>query len=417
MIHQNETIPLHEIAKLQLRKAGKILNLSEDYIRIFSEPIRTLITNFPVTMDDGRIEIFTGYRVHHNEARGPTKGGIRMASFVNLDEVKGLAALMTWKSAVVGIPYGGAKGGIACDPLKLSEAEMIRIVRRFTYSIANFIGTDMDIPAPDMNTNAKTMAVMMDTYSMLKGYSVPGIVTGKPVEIGGSLGRVEATGRGVFFCAREAFTVKNMSLENATVAVQGFGNVGSNFAKIMDEEGKAKIVAVSDMFGGIYNEDGLEISKLIDHVHNTGKVEGFPGSTPIDNKSLLELPVDLLSPCASENQITKDNAENIKAKIIVEGANGPITPVADGMEFIRKECLHKKGGVTASYFEWVQDIGKYFWDVDEVTNRLERIMVKAFHEVMAKSKEIGPEYELRMAAYCLGVQRVMDATTLRGIFP
>jgi len=350
---------LSEITTIQLMKAAEIVGLEEDYIKIFSEPVRIMITTFPIKMDNGRIQTFTGYRVHHNEARGPTKGGIRFAPDVDLDEVKGLASLMTWKCAVVSLPFGGAKGGVTCNPLELSENEVQKITRRFTYSMVNFIGPEIDIPAPDMNTSSNTMAYIMDTFSMLKGYSIPGVVTGKPVAIGGSLGRNEATGRGVFFTTREALKLKNILLDEITVAVQGFGNVGSNYAKIIAENG-AKVIAVSDIWGAIHNSNGLDIAKLCKFVKQNRKIEGFPGAKPISNKELLELNVDVLSPCASGSQITKENAGNIKARIIVEGANGPITPEADEILFkkgilVVPDILANADGVTVSYFEWVKE--------------------------------------------------------------
>jgi len=412
---------LSEIATMQLRKAAEIMEIEEDYIKIFSEPIRIMITTFPITMDNGRVQTFTGYRVHHNEVRGPTKGGIRFAPDVDLDEVKGLAALMTWKCAVVNLPYGGAKGGVTCNPLELSENEIRKITRRFTYSMVNFIGPEIDIPAPDMNTNETTMAYIMDTYSMIKGYSIPGVVTGKPVAIGGSLGRKEATGRGVFFISRETMKYKNIPLERATVAVQGFGNVGSNFAAIIAENG-AKVIAVSDMWGAIHDPNGLDIPKLCEYIKQNRKVEGFPGTKSISNNELLELKVDVLSPCASGGQISKKNAENIKAKIIVEGANGPITPEADEILFkngilVVPDILANAGGVTVSYFEWVQGIAQYFWSEKEVNQKLETIIVKAFYDVLTKYEEYGKKYEMRMSAYILALSRVVEATKLRGIFP
>ncbi|HKZ43151.1 MAG TPA: Glu/Leu/Phe/Val dehydrogenase, partial [Candidatus Hodarchaeales archaeon] len=350
-----------------------------------------------------------------------TKGGIRFAPEVNLDEVKALAFWMTLKNAVVGLPFGGAKGGVCCDPNKLSEDELRRITRRYTYSMLNMIGPEKDIPAPDMGTNAKTMAVMMDTYSMLKGYSVPGIVTGKPVELGGSLGRVEATGRGVFFCVREALKHKKLSPQGVVIAVQGFGNVGSNFAKIVAENG-AKVVAVSDVYGAIYNPSGLDIPALLKHVETTKRISGFLGAKEITNSALLELDVDILAPCALEKQITSENASKIRAKIIAEGANGPTTPEADEILFkkgvmVIPDILCNAGGVTVSYFEWVQGLQSFFWSEDEVNSRLERVIVKAFHETMEKNEFLKGQYDLRIAAFVLAVERIVQATKMRGIFP
>lgn len=412
--------PLHQVAQEQLRKAAVIMGLDDDFTKVLAEPERIMITNFPVTMDDGRVKMFTGYRVHHNEARGPTKGGIRFAPEVDLDEVKGLAALMTWKCAVVDIPYGGAKGGVSCNPLELSQNELSRITRRFTYSIVNFIGPEVDIPAPDVNTNAQTMAWIMDTYSMLKGYSVPGIVTGKPIQLGGSLGRAEATGRGVFYTTREALKYLGIPLQGATVAVQGFGNVGASFAKIIAEEG-AKVVAVSDMWGAIYNPDGLDMPALITYVREHRKVGGFPGSRELTNDELLRLNVDVLAPCALEGQITVDNADEVQAKVIAEGANGPVTPEADAIFYKKKifvipDILCNAGGVTVSYFEWVQGLDRMFWSEEEVNSKLEKILVRAFNQVLAKYEAL-EEHEMRMAAYVLAVERVVEATQLRGFFP
>ena len=412
---------LYAVAIQQLRKAADIMHLEEDYFKFLKEPVRIMMTTFPVQMDNGKIEMFTGYRVHHNEARGPTKGGIRYAPQVDLEEVKALAFWMTLKCAIAGLPYGGAKGGVKCDPLKMSENELRRLTRRYTYSILNMIGPERDVPAPDMGTNPKTMAVIMDTFSMLKGYSVPGVVTGKPVELGGSLGRIEATGRGVFYCTREALKYKGIELKNCKVAVQGFGNVGSYFAKIIAEHG-AKVVAVSDVYGAIYNPNGLDISELMNYVEANKKVQGFPETKTITNAELLALDVDVLAPCALEKQITKDNVEKVKAKIVAEGANGPIMPEADivlhkkGI-FVIPDILCNAGGVTVSYLEWVQDIQSFFWEIDQVKEKLERVITKALYEVLNNYKELEEKYEMRMAAFVLAVQRVVDATKLRGFFP
>lgn len=322
---------LLENALTELRKTAGIIGLREDYRKIMEKPAQTLITNFPVTMDDGTIAVFEGYRVQHNSGRGPCKGGLRFSPDINLDEVKALAMLMTWKTAVVNIPYGGAKGGVVCDPWKLSPGELNRMTRRFTYSIMNVIGPDSDIPAPDVNTNPMVMSWMMDTYSMLKGHTTLGVVTGKPLELGGSLGRTEATGRGVFLTMEEALRQKGMSCcDPVTIALQGFGNVGSNFAKVAHESG-GKIIAVADAFGGVFDSSGLDIPKLVEYAakHPRRSVEGYPDGDPITNEELFQLKVDVLAPCAMENQITANNAPGIRASFIVEGANGPTTPAAD----------------------------------------------------------------------------------------
>jgi glutamate dehydrogenase (NAD(P)+) len=410
-----------ENAVEQLEKAAKIMELEENYLKILSKPERVLSVNFPVTMDDGSIEVFCGYRAHHNEARGPTKGGIRYSPYVNLDEVMALAMWMTWKAAVVNIPYGGAKGGVCCNPKEMSDDEIRRLTRRYTYSILDFIGPEKDIPAPDVNTNPETMAIIMDTYSMIKGYSIPEIVTGKPIEIGGSQGRLEATGRGVFYITREVLEYKKMPLKGCTVALQGFGNVGSHFADIIHEHG-AKIVGVTDHAGGVYNKDGLDIPALMKYAEKTKGVGGFPGGKPLTNEELFKLEVDVLAPCAVENQITEENADGIKAKIIVEGANGPTTPKADNILkkkdiLVVPDILCNAGGVTVSYLEWVQGIERFFWEKEEVNNKLEKVMVKAFNEVLNKYLEFDKKYEMRMAAYILAIERVRDAIRIRGIFP
>jgi glutamate dehydrogenase (NAD(P)+) len=420
--HKKEhLISPYDVAVAQLEKASKIMNLDEDYLEILKKPARILTVNFPVNMDDDSIKVFTGYRVHHNDSRGPTKGGIRYSPYVNLDEIIALSMWMTWKTAVVGLPFGGAKGGVCCDPSKMSEKELCRLTRRYTYAIINMIGPEKDIPAPDMNTNPITMAKIMDTYSMIKGYSIPEVVTGKPVEIGGSLGRLEATGRGVYFVVLEALAYKKMTLKNCTVAIQGFGNVGSNFAKIMFENG-AKIVAISDVWGAIQNRSGINIHKLIEHVKIHGKVTDFPNCNPISNKELLELEVDILAPCAVENQITSENADNISAKIVAEGANGPTTPEADLIMFNKgifliPDIICNAGGVTVSYLEWVQGLERFFWTEEEVNCKLEKVMKHSFREVLKKYLELEKKYDMRMIAYILAIQRVVDAIKLRGIFP
>jgi len=407
-------------AKEHVDRVGKLLGLEDCVIELLKSPRRELGVNFPVKMDNGCIRIFSGYRVQHNSARGPCKGGIRYHPNVTLDEVRALAMWMTWKCAVVGLPYGGAKGGVICNPKELSKGELERITRRYTSEISIIIGPQMDIPAPDVYTDAQTMAWIMDTYSMGVGYSVPGVVTGKPIEIGGSKGREEATSRGVMYIAQEAARVKGMDLKGARVAIQGFGNVGWNAARLFHQEGGAKIIAVSDSSGGIYNEKGLDPLSVSEHKKKTGSVQNYQGARNITNEELLELDCDVLVPAALENVITKENAPQIKAKIIVEGANGPTTPEADRMLsdkgiMIMPDILANAGGVTVSYFEWVQDLQFFFWTTDQIKERLKEIMTNAFarvHEV-AESKKV----DHRTAAYMLALKEVARAFELRGVYP
>jgi glutamate dehydrogenase (NAD(P)+) len=357
--------------------------------------------------------------VQHNLSRGPAKGGIRYHPDVTLDEVRALAMWMTWKCAVVGIPYGGAKGGVVCNPKQMSERELERLTRRFTSEIIMFIGPDSDIPAPDVNTDAQTMAWIMDTYSMTKGYSVPAVVTGKPVEIGGSLGRREATGRGVMFTTREALKHLGMPIEGVRVVVQGFGNVGAIGAELLQELG-CTVIAVSDSRGGVYNPKGLDARDVMRHKKETGAVAGYPGTDAVTNKELLELDCEVLVPAALENEITKENADRLKARVIAEGANGPTTPEADDIlfdkgSFVIPDILANAGGVTVSYFEWVQGLQNFFWTEEEVNQNLEKIMVKAFQDVLAISQR--REVNMRIAAYILAIDRVATATLLRGIYP
>jgi glutamate dehydrogenase/leucine dehydrogenase len=356
-------------------------------------------------------------------ARGPAKGGVRFHQDVTLDEVKALAMWMTWKCAVVNIPYGGAKGGVIVDPRELTHAELEKLARRYFSEIQVIIGEQIDIPAPDVNTNAQTMAWFMDTYSMNKGYAVPAIVTGKPVDIGGSEGREKATSRGIAYCVREAAKTLKMELKGATVAIQGFGNVGGNSAPILAEMG-CTIVAVSDVNGGIHNPKGLDVKALAAHVKQTGSVKGFPGSKPISNAELLELKVDILAPCALEGVITKENAARINCRILAEGANGPTTPEADQLMlkknvFVIPDVLCNAGGVTASYFEWVQGLQSFFWTEDEVNERLDQIMTRAFHQVhdIWVKENKGEPLTMRQAAYMLAVHRVAEAIRKRGIYP
>jgi glutamate dehydrogenase (NAD(P)+) len=409
----------YEIAQRQFDNAAKYLDLKAGIKAKLRLPKRELTVNFPVKMDDGSIQMFTGHRVQHSLARGPAKGGIRYHPDVTIDEVRALAMWMTWKCAVVGIPYGGAKGGVVCNPKVMSERELERLTRRYTSEIIMLIGPESDIPAPDVNTNAQTMAWIMDTYSMNKGYSVPAVVTGKPIEIGGSLGRREATGRGVMFTTRDALKHLGMPIEGARVVVQGFGNVGGIGAQLLQELG-CTIIAVSDSQGGIYNPKGLDAEDVMRHKAKTRTVVGYPGTDKITNEELLELDCEVLVPAALENEITQENADRIKARVISEGANGPTTPEADAILFdkgifVIPDVLANAGGVTVSYFEWVQGLQSFFWSEDEVNKNLEKIMVKAFQDVLALSQS--KEVDMRIAAYILAIDRVAAATLLRGIYP
>ncbi len=380
---------------------------------------RELIVHFPVKMDDGQVKVFTGYRVHHNDTRGPAKGGIRYHPDVTLDETRALAALMTLKTAVVNIPYGGAKGGVACDPIAMSQNELERLTRRYASEISLLIGPERDIPAPDIGTNPQVMAWIMDTYSMNKGYSVLGVVTGKPIGLGGSKGRFEATGRGCIICAQLAGKHLGINLEGAKVAVQGFGNVGSVVARLLVREG-SKIVAISDVKGSIYNEKKLDVEAVFRYSRQTGSVVDFKDAENITNAKLLALPCDILIPAAIENQIVKANAPDVKAKIIVEGANAPTTPEADRIlsdngVFVVPDILANAGGVVVSYFEWVQDLQAFFWSEDEVNRQLETVMHNAFREVLEMSQS--EKVDMRNAAYMLAIKRIADAMEARGIFP
>lgn len=370
-------------------------------------------------MDDGSLRIFKGFRVHHSLTRGPGKGGIRYHPRVNLGEIRALAMWMTWKCAVMNLPYGGAKGGVACDPKKLSLGELERLTRRYATEISPLIGPEIDIPAPDVNTNEQIMAWIMDTYSMHRGYSVLGVVTGKPLEIGGSKGRDEATGRGAAIIAREALRWQGRSLEGATVVIQGFGNAGTHTARIISDMG-ARVIAVCDSRSGVYNEKGLGIGKLIETKRETGAVANYRNGDAITNEELLEMPCDVLVPAAMEDQINGSNAPRVKAKVIVEAANGPTTPEADAVfkesgTIVVPDILASAGGVVVSYFEWVQVLQHYFWDLPEVQDKLERSMIKAFGEVTEASKTW--QVNLREGALILAVQRVTEAKRLRGVYP
>jgi glutamate dehydrogenase (NAD(P)+) len=382
-------------------------------------PKRELTVNFPVTMDDGNVEVFTGYRVQHNLSRGPAKGGIRYHQDVTLDEVRALAMWMTWKCAVVNIPYGGGKGGVIVDPKRLSTRELEGLTRRFATEISPLIGPDRDIPAPDVNTNAQTMAWIMDTYSMHNGYTISGVVTGKPIAVGGSLGRNEATARGTIFTLLQASKVLNLPLEGATVVIQGFGNAGSIACSLACAEG-ATVVAVSDSSGAIYSPKGLDPTNLNAWKQEHGTVVGYPGSDTITNEELLTLPCDILIPAALENQITGPIAEKIQAKVVAEAANGPTTPEADDILYDRgifliPDILCNAGGVTVSYFEWVQDMQSFFWTEARINESLKEIMDRAFEAVYAMSDL--HEVHMRTAAYMVAVSRVAEATTLRGLYP
>ncbi len=409
----------YDVAIAQFDEAAERLGLSQPMRAILRKPKRELIVNFPVRMDNGDVEMFTGYRVQHNINRGPAKGGIRFSPQVSLDEVRALAMWMTWKCAVVSIPFGGAKGGVICDPHKLSRAELERLTRRYTTEIAIFIGPNSDIPAPDMNTNPQIMSWMMDTYSMHTGYSVPAVITGKPLAIGGSEGRLEATARGVQYVTREAIRDRGWRAERCSVVIQGFGNVGGVSARLLREMG-CRIVAVSDISGGIYNPDGIDMPRVTRYSREHGGLKGAPGTEAVTNAELLELPCDILIPAALENQITGKNAARIKAQLIVEAANGPTTPEAEqilndmGVTIV-PDILANAGGVTVSYFEWVQDLQRFFWAESEINNRLETIMTRSYRAVCAKAQE--QETNLRMGAYLLAVARVAEATELRGVYP
>ena len=410
----------YDVAVAQFDEAADRLGLSQAMRAILRKPKRELIVNFPVRMDNGDVEMFTGYRVQHNINRGPAKGGIRFAPEVSLDEVRALAMWMTWKCAVVAIPFGGAKGGVICDPHKMSRAELERLTRRYATEISILIGPDSDIPAPDMNTNPQIMGWIMDTYSMHSGYSVPAVVTGKPLAIGGSEGRLEATARGVLVVAREAMRDKGMQPEACSVVVQGFGNVGSITARLLYDELKCKIVALSDINGGVYNPKGIDVHRALRHSKEHGTLKGLPDSEHVTNAELLELPCDVLIPAALENQLTGRNASRVKASLIVEAANGPTTPDADHIFNDRgivvvPDILANAGGVTVSYFEWVQDLQRFFWAEQQINSQLESIMERSYQAVRIKSDE--QDCNLRMGAYLLAVARVAEATEIRGVYP
>jgi glutamate dehydrogenase (NAD(P)+) len=408
-----------DLAKSQLRRVGEIFAIDPNLIRVLSQPKKALEVSVPVQMDDGSIEVFTGFRVTHNIARGPSKGGIRYHQSVTLDEVKALSMWMTWKCALMGLPFGGAKGGVVCNPKLLSLVELERMTRRYTSEIINDIGPERDIPAPDVGTDSRVMAWIFDTYSMNKGHSVLGVVTGKPLSVGGSLGREEATARGALYCIQALSGKQGKRISEYTVAIQGFGNVGANLARLLHGEG-SKVVAISDSQGGVYNANGLDIPAALAHKQERGTLAGLANAEAVTNEELLELPCDILAPCALEQVITEENADRIKATIICEGANGPVTPTADTLledrgVLVLPDVLANAGGVVVSYFEWVQGLQEYFWREDEVNAKLHDIVARAFEEAWQTRDRVSTS--LRMASYGLAVQRVAEATTTRGLYP
>lgn len=413
----NEENPF-EAMMSRFDRAAELLDLEPGIYKVLRSAEKEITVSIPVLMDNGEVEVFTGIRVMHNTSRGPAKGGIRFDMNVSLDEVKALAAWMTWKCAVVNIPFGGAKGGVICDPLKMSVGELERVTRRYTSGIISTLGPDSDVPAPDVNTNERVMAWLMDTYSMHVGHTVNAVTTGKPVEMGGSLGRREATGRGVMFTALDALDHLKMDVKGATVAVQGFGNVGSVAAQLLAREG-CKVVAISDRTGGYHNPKGIDVDDAIAHVKKHRSLEGYNKGDVITNEQLLELEVDVLVPAALENVITTKNAKKVKAKVICEGANGPTTAAADAILdekgiFVIPDILANAGGVTVSYFEWVQNRGGYYWDEQTVNDRLKSIMDKSFADVLKLSQQ--HKVNMRTAAYMVAISRVATVHRLRGIY-
>jgi glutamate dehydrogenase (NAD(P)+) len=409
----------YQNALAQFDRAVSHLTLKRGIAEYLRFPKRELTVNFPVKMDSGDVKVFTGYRVHHSTTLGPTKGGIRFHQDVTLDEVRALAMWMSWKCSLMGLPYGGAKGGVIVDPKILSAHELEALTRRYATEISILMNPQGDVPAPDVGTTPQIMAWIMDTYSMHQGFSLPAVVTGKPIEIGGSVGRIEATGRGVLFAAREALKHLSLPIEGATVAVQGFGNVGSVAARTAHEL-RMKVVAVTDVTGGAYNPKGLDMPALTDHLHTTRSVVRFPDADTITNAELLALKVDVLIPAALENQITSANADNVHCKVLAEGANGPTTPEADDVLndrgiFIIPDILCNGGGVVVSYLEWVQDLQSFFWDEADINRYLERHVVNAFRRVMAEAERL--KIDNRTAAQVLGIRRVAEALMIRGIYP
>jgi glutamate dehydrogenase (NAD(P)+) len=407
------------IAQQQLRDVADVFGIDDKLVNVLQECKKAVEVSIPTSLDDGSVVAFTGYRVTHNVSRGPSKGGIRYHPDVTLDEVKALAMWMTWKCSLMGLPFGGAKGGVICDPKTMSRGELERMTRRFTSEIINEIGPEKDIPAPDVGTNASTMAWMFDTYSMNKGHSVLGVVTGKPLTIGGSLGREEATARGGVFCLQSALEKKDSRMDGQRIAVQGFGNVGSFFAKFVGELG-AKVVAISDSTGGVHNANGVDVAAAFAHKRGGGSLSELKGGDRISNEELITIDCDVFAPCALEQVVTEENAADVKAKIIVEGANGPLTPAADDIlesndVLILPDVLANAGGVVVSYFEWVQGLQEYFWKEDEVNARLNEIVRRAFDETWSTYTD--RKVSMRMAAYGLAVQRVAEATVTRGLYP
>lgn len=408
-----------KMAQEQLDEVAKIMNLSPCLHERLKFPKRTMVVSVPICRDDGFVKTYVGYRVQHDMTLGPSKGGIRFHPDVDLGEVSALAMWMTWKCSLMNLPFGGAKGGICCNPLEMTPKELEKLTRRYTTEILPLLGPEKDIPAPDMYTDDQTMAWLMDTYSNFIGYAVPGVVTGKPVAVGGSLGRTEATGRGLFFSIMKTLEKVKVKNERPEVVVQGFGNVGSIAAKYLFREG-FKVIAVSDVNGGIHNPNGLNIDDLLIHVRETKSLAGFPNSEPITNQEMLELKCDILAPCSVGNVITEENADRIKCRIIAEGANGPTTPAADKIlkdkgVFIIPSILGNAGGVIVSYFEWVQDIQRLFWSEEEIINKLKTLMDQAFDNVYNLS--LAKEVETRTAAMMIGVGRVAEAKRLRGLYP
>ncbi len=412
-----ETNPF-EAMKSRFDRAAQLLELDSDLYKVLCTPSREIKVYIPVKMDSGRIEVFEGFRVQHNFARGPAKGGIRYAPDVTLDEVRALSAWMTWKCAVVNVPFGGGKGGVICDPLQMSEGELERLTRRYTAELIDFIGPEKDVPAPDMNTNEQTMAWIMDTYSMHARHTVTAVVTGKPIDLGGSQGRREATGRGLLFTVQEAVKRFGMTPQDTRVVVQGSGNVGGIGSRLMHDAGY-KVVAISDIHGGIYNPSGIDIPTALKHLKQTRSFEDFPNVERVSNSDLLELECDVLAPCATENQIRSDNADRLKCKILAEGANGPTTAAADQILhskgiFVIPDILANAGGVTVSYFEWVQDRMGYFWREDVVNERLGEKMVASFNDLCRYADT--HNVDTRTAAYMLAIDRVAYDTRMRGIY-
>ncbi len=409
-----------EVALKQLDEAAKIINLDKGLQQVLANPKRILTVSLPIKMDNGEIQVFTGFRSQHNDARGPYKGGIRYHPQVTVDEVKALSMWMTWKCAIADIPYGGGKGGIICNPKEMSDGELERLTRRYAYAIADIIGPHTDIPAPDVYTGGKEMAWIMDTYSALKGnYVQPEIITGKPIIIGGSLGRNEATGRGLAFTVREAAKKLKIDMKNATMAVEGFGNAGQFASQFVEDQG-ARLIAASDSKGGIYNKNGIKVAELRKHKEETGSVVGFSGADSISNEELLETECTVLIPAALENQITTKNAGRIKARIVAEAANGPTTPEADEVLYNNKilvipDILANGGGVTVSYFEWLQNLRRDYWTETEVNDRLDKNITKAFDDVYQTSERYS--IDMRKASTVLAINRVVEATKVRGIWP